>query len=154
MKTKNIFRMLLLAVALLLGANNVKADDIIWQGDATALNSQDGDRITISNEIASKIQAGDKIRVHGYVTNTNESSRGVWVNNSYNNGVVTIWKDWEEIFTNGVLDLEFTSSNISNLIIYDWQNNPLPPFINGTNVTITKIELISSGSSTPAGPAT
>jgi hypothetical protein len=30
MKTKNIFRMLLVAVALLLGANNVKAD-IIWQ---------------------------------------------------------------------------------------------------------------------------
>ncbi len=154
MKTKNIFRMLLVAVALLLGANNVKADDIIWQGDATALNSQDGDRITISNEIASKIQAGDKIRVYGYVTNTSESSRGVWVNNYYNNSVVSIWKNWEEIFTNGVLDLEFTSSNISNLIIYDWQNNPLPPFINGTNVTITKIELISSGSSTPAGPAT
>ena len=34
MKTKNIFRMLLVAAALLLGANNVKAEEVtIWQGD-------------------------------------------------------------------------------------------------------------------------
>ena len=34
MKTKNIFRMLLVAAALLMGANNVKAtEDIIWEGD-------------------------------------------------------------------------------------------------------------------------
>ena len=36
MKTKNIFRMLLVAVALLLGANNVKADDYQYEGEVFA----------------------------------------------------------------------------------------------------------------------
>ena len=40
MKTKNIFRMLLVAAALLMGANNVKADvdGQIWSGNITKDN--------------------------------------------------------------------------------------------------------------------
>lgn len=49
MKTKNIFRMLLVAVALLLGANNVKADDYQYEGEVfTNLTSTSTIRVNCS----------------------------------------------------------------------------------------------------------
>ncbi len=65
MKTKNIFRMLLVAVALLLGANNVKAGETpVWESSFDKNN-------VVSVEWNNNIQVseGDKIRIYVYDRN-------------------------------------------------------------------------------------
>ena len=68
MKTKNIFRMLLVATALLMGANNVKAEEtIVWEGNQTYkidipasefANISEGTILRVYAEEGGKIQIG------------------------------------------------------------------------------------------------
>ena len=72
MKTKNIFRMLLVAVALLLGANNVKADETtVWEGTFDMNNVVSVDW---NNNV--QVSDGDKIRI--YVFDRNLHVNGQW----------------------------------------------------------------------------
>ena len=108
MKTKNIFRMLLVAVALLLGADNVKADTTLWSGDAvtsgTCWDNYGGSEgsITISNDVfsAATINVGDKLRVKAAL-NVDDGSDGRWMlyiatANYYSNLYFTDWHGSED----------------------------------------------------------
>ena len=63
MKTKNIFRMLLVAAALLMGANNVKAaETIVWEGET---NYYSGDiQLSYSTFTRKGLAVGQNLRVY------------------------------------------------------------------------------------------
>ena len=63
MKTKNIFRMLLVAAALLLGANNVKADTetTIWEG---TFDENGAVQINYDTQWYNGLNTNDKLRVY------------------------------------------------------------------------------------------
>lgn len=72
MKTKNIFRMLLVAAALLMGANNVKADEIqIWPASGTSNewlgdwgNNGVGKKLTFDKDYFSSFNSGDGLKIY------------------------------------------------------------------------------------------
>ena len=74
MKTKNIFRMLLVAAALLMGANNVKADnETVWTGPVWVGNwgGDGGSHVFLPNNTFSSLKGdgNDVIRVYGTLGN-------------------------------------------------------------------------------------
>ena len=142
MKTKNIFRMLLVAVALLLGANNAKAETIVlWESDNAEGTELNYGVIPISQANLEKMEVGDKICFYGNVRGTNGCYLGIYTPN--NNLIVgTTWSS--DPFTNGVAEWAFTSQdNINNLITYSWnQTETYLAEVRGNNVTLTKIELV------------
>ena len=135
MKTKNIFRMLLVAAALLMGANNVKAETItLWNegssGSITIAGSAFGDYTqgtlyvyTVSNEqlyigTGETQQDGESL----FYTSYNGGSHDSWIRNGeyYNSDnsrfEFTLTSEMvTKIKTNGNLHLENYSSNITRV---------------------------------------
>ena len=80
MNTKNIFRMLLVAATLLLGANNVKATETqIWPESGRAYEwtgdwaqNNDGKNIVIPEGVFANLAVGEFLRIYGTQGNLNE----------------------------------------------------------------------------------
>lgn len=84
MKTKNILRTLLIAVTMLLGANNAQADTRVWNETpvkgGTCYDNFGGSEgsFTISNTAFANAKAGNKLRVVASL-NTDDGSDGRWM---------------------------------------------------------------------------
>lgn len=143
MKTKNIFRMLLVAATLLLGANNMKAGEtIIWQGTYDPYNAM---AASYETDWYSNLQEGDKIRV--YLFNTQIFINGSW-NTSLDfkdavGGYITSFTSTSD--TEGYFDAVFTSSSAQS--VSNWQNQNLQIKI-GSNLTATMIVFIDTDGNT------
>lgn len=164
MKTKNIFRMLLVAAALLMGANNVKADVVdgqIWTGEATKNNP-----FTITGKF-NNLTSSSLIRVYC------ELGENYWqIQFSSGNGEAPDFdhwkggKDWgnEWYLTSSTVPSNFVQTDINlGLKYFDlectestvtkFQNSGLK-VIPGDWTTVRYIAIVSGSSSgTPTGPS-
>ena len=128
MKTKNIFRMLLVAAALLMGANNVKADDPVALPYSNP-NAQNNSYIWIAYGAFNNATAGDKLSVtynlggdgNTYAINFNGTT--VSVDNSGSTEIV-------------LTEAMYNSINKTN----QWNGSA---YIQGVNVAITGIVLVT-----------
>ena len=145
MKTKNIFRMLLVAAALLMGANNVKAE--LWPTNTESGLSQD---LTISKDVLKPlVKNGTKI--HVYVTNTDpywallfslggypnfqSPSLGQWGDGAITSDQNLVQTDDDN---NKYLELVCNAQTVSQV-----NNNDLRIYKNQGNITVTKVVLIN-----------
>ena len=136
MKTKNIFRMLLVAAALLMGANNVKAEETkLWPAEGDNANAN-VDNLYISGETFNSLRDGDVLRIN--------------LNGNTNNQIQIFKSDWSgyfyfsQSFGNTIdLDVDATlRANLSNGIYIQGQGFTLkniiriinPPLATGENV--------------------
>ena len=144
MKTKNIFRMLLVAAALLLGANNVKADETfnLWEspnGNAGTDMSGWTEIKDLDNELLQKISAGDEIKFYGSTITTNTNITVALFSNS--NLVVGMAYQWNgQPFINGIASYTVTESQETTL-----HNTTYPAYLVGAGVNISKVEVFHSG---------
>jgi len=147
MKTKNIFRMLLVAAMLLFGANNIKADDYAINGITTIWENPSGLWLDNSklNNISIKpwfanVSAGDVLRV--YVKdcpNSNDSRQFCIAAN--NDGSVYKHKEitplgvnyytWDDFF-----DIELTQTILNDIANYSTIG------VAGQNFKITKLQIV------------
>ena len=148
MKTKNIFRMLLVAAALLLGANNVKADEIqVWplNGDNTSSNpivipAQRFENKVSENTII-KVYCTEYTSYNGYyifyITCGGENANFKdWYGNSWDTGVTYIHRDH---YVNGSYD--FTCSATTATLL-----STKGLTIDGMmNIDITKVSIFNNG---------
>lgn len=144
MKTKNIFRMLLVAAALLLGANNVKADETftLWEspnGNAGTDMNEWTEKKDLDNELLQKISAGDEIKFYGSTITTNSNITVALFSNS--NPVVGIAYQYNgQPFINGIASYTVTESQETTL-----HNTTYPAYLVGAGVNISKVEVFHRG---------
>lgn len=164
MKTKNIFRMLLVAAALLMGANNVKADELLF--DETVVGgicypSYGGDarQIKIETDAFTDIVNEDhKIKIEASL-NQNDGSEGRFslqiVNSSYMSFEFKDWngdnggtfiKDTDNSTNFHSTYFEFTLSPTSVNRLTNVNNVGGGLIINILGLTITKVWLITESS--------
>ena len=142
MKTKNIFRMLLVAAALLMGANNVKADKL-WPLDAEKGNSTE---ISFAFGTFTESMKGKTLRI------TYSLEKYDW-GPSYNitmrtNGSVTIFSqpisdDGSSVFDKVLDDDTFSKINTTD-------ENNVNAVLVGSWVHFHKIEIVDGGSTEKA----
>ena len=150
MKTKNIFRMLLVAAALLMGANNVKADEVIelWDNNNVEKAMSFDDPISLEQEDLERISEGDELRFYGKVTNASDGNRVLGLYTANNNSIIGTFYEWlKDPFTNGVATYVFTKKQVEDLISYNSEGAPLLAVAKGINMTITRIDVLHKGSS-------
>ena len=166
MKTKNIFRMLLVAAALLMGANNVKADESLYSTTVvggTCYDNYGGSAgmIQISTDaFTNKVQEDYKIKIEASL-NQNDGSNGRYylqiVNYSYvsfafkdwsgdNNG--TVIKDTDNSRNFHSTYFEFTLSPTSVNRLTNATNEGGGLVLNFLGLTVTNVWLITSGGGT------
>ena len=138
MNTKNIFRMLLVAAALLLGANNVKADET--QIHDNSYNG--GDYISIAKEKFANVSSTSTLRV--YTTDGTQLyiATGNWVPLFYTKN-----DDWirsGEYYNSTGKYFEFELTNI----LSDLQSSGL--ILKDNNRSITKVIIVSGNSNKQA----
>ena len=137
MKTKNIFRMLLMAVVLLMGANNVMAAETdIWTGSKTEqfrLNLGDFDNA----------QVGDAIRY--YCSNLNTQWSISMTSPNYSNVDNSEFNEWSghQLINNEYFEFEITEDALSKLQDKNqWSTEGV--FVNVSNLTVTRISLVQN----------
>jgi len=174
MKTKNILRTLLMAVTLLLGAEQAQADTKVWEGSVvggTCWDNYGGNEgsFTISNTKFASAKAGDKLRVKATL-NANDGSNGKWMfyiasNGWYSNLKFSDWHGSEN-------EKQFSKDNPNNFDVingyfeFTLTDESLEPMagsaqggirIHFLGLTITEVWLITGGSTPvnpPVGPTT
>ena len=138
MKTKNIFRMLLVAAALLMGANNVKADTetTIWEGTF----DENGAVQVSSGNWKNNLSEGDKLRI--YVSNRLLRIVGAWTTNigfvDSPDGYIDFTKYNGEYF-----EAVFNQSTIDAIAVL--RSNP--QWVNvtvGPNITVSRVTFVDS----------
>ncbi len=137
MKTKNIFRMLLVAATLLMGANNVEAQEtIIWNGTFDEYNAVQ----VSSGDWKNNLNEGDKLRI--YVSNRLLRIVGVWNTNigfeDSSDGYIDFTKYngqyFEAVFNQSTLDA-----------IATLRSNPQWVNINvGANITVSHVKFVDA----------
>lgn len=138
MKTKNIFRMLLMAVVLLMGANNVKADEI-------TLSDTPSGTIEISADEFASINAGSSLRVYMpqydlYVSSNNGSDWQALYYSPYNDWVRGSSDYGNEHYNKegSFYEFELTDTELSRIKLYGLY---LQAYTN-----IEKVSIIATGS--------
>ena len=142
MKTKNIFRMLLVAATLLMGANNVKADEQLWPATAgegsQQLNYYPG--ISISSDAFTNLETGDVLKFK--VTPSNNNGAQIQIKNSDQS--VTIYSG--NIYEATEISVDVEASTVTalqngmlifgsdNLYLNSVIRIPSPPLATGENV--------------------
>lgn len=91
MKTKNIFRMLLVAATLLLGANNVKAADSDLLVKTITMTSWTEENLPLG--IFDNANINDTIRIFGSRIDKKAQHSEVYIQTNYNNPIFSI-NDW------------------------------------------------------------
>ena len=138
MKTKNIFRTLLMAAFLLAGANNVKAVTLPYN------DANGSDNVDINFGEFDSAEVGDILRVTCEITNYgNEWWHPEWKFTISGNGnyITEI-----PVTENGAVDVVLTSTILSGINTTDQYNRSMN--LQGSFVKFTKIELIRSGVTT------
>ena len=141
MKTKNIFRMLLVAAALLMGANNVKA-----AVDLPFSNSDGENRVEIKYGAFNNVSTSDFLRVTYIITDWGNQ----WYVPNYaieigsKNGSIS--KDLKSI-AQSQTSIDVRISEFSSVINTEDGNN-CSLYVQGTALNITNIQLITNGSGT------
>lgn len=139
MNTKNIFRMLLMAVMLLTGASSVKAEDI-WTGTS---NSD----IKIEKENFANITSNDKIVIEVTDLNIYYWQLGISVNGNTNStaSLINNWKGesygYQTSSNNNLKDGNYLEFMLNNDGVDAIKANGLE--LKPTNVTITKISIVN-----------
>ena len=152
MKTKNIFRMLLVAAALLMGANNVKADTELWSGTTPkTVGWYDSDPVMFSKSFFENASPQDIVRING--SGTNEWQLKIAVGNLYGNrsDVTGSLKQTDgTAINNGHVDIELTQDMIDQISDDEFGN----VFIAGCNFTVTSVVLVTSSGNGTETPTT
>lgn len=151
MKTKNIFRMLLVAAVLLMGANNVKADnEVVWTGSAWVGNwgGDGGYQQPLPNGTFSSLKAdnNDVIRVYGTLGNYNTPDQ--WGNAWFVQIIGANWNPQGGLLNKssnnkseyvGYVDF-YVSAEQANILKYNqYSSNGNCAILNGYNITYTSI---------------
>ena len=149
MKTNNIFRMLLVAAALLMGANNAKAEEIqiwptssvtenFWLGDWG--NNGVGDKLILNSDYFKNFGDGDHLKIvvsQGNLTGSGSPQIQVYTSN------------WTSVYSNSNVDVTSILINDVSKFITDGL------LIQGYNLYIhSLIRVTGSGSSTTTGLVT
>ena len=139
MKTKNIFRMLLVAVALLLGANNVKAGEIVlWE--STTPRNVNYEMIPFDQSKVMNLAEGDILKFQGSVTNPSDGNRVLALYTSNNNYIIGTYYEWlKDPFVDGIASYKFTEAQATKCADTNY-----PPNIYCINMTITKVWIETS----------
>ena len=136
MKTKNILRTLLMAVTLLLGAEQAQAQQL-WAG-----SSQQGTNIA-SRDAFLNAKAGDIVRVHvtpqWNISFYNFANGGVKMSNSDGNGYIS---SASVNVTNGYIESGFTEEGLA--VINDQWNGGFRINQNPQNLNINQITLVDA----------
>ena len=144
MKTKNIFRMLLVAAALLMGANNVKADnETVWSsGSGHDLGAWEGNKalnLSAGTFNPLKCDGKDIIRVYGRLGSQQtiqdegkEIRYGIELRLNWDSNGAKIKYTNIDYFTEGYHDFEITDQSFAQAL----KNNAI---INGYNFIVTSI---------------
>ena len=144
MKTKNIFRMLLVAAALLMGANNVKAalpegENVVWQG---SVQCNWGTGAVFSSSSFKNANAGNTVRIYGYFSNGWQTEFMV-VNNGWQKFSIPEWgnENKAQASTTSV-----KSNGNGNYVEFELTTGNLPTIqavnecvVQGINFTVTKV---------------
>ena len=143
MNTKNIFRMLLVAAALLLGANNVKAADSDLLVKTITMTSWTEENLPLG--IFDNANINDTIRIFGSRIDNNAQHSEVHIQTNNNNPIFSI-NDWNytDIFAKGYIDFPINQNAYNSLQrLYNWDKSvEYNHKICGSNIKITKISLI------------
>lgn len=139
MKTKNIFRMLLVAAALLLGANNMKAQNQLWPTSGTG--SATGGTNIASRDAFANANPGDALQVYvspiWNIQFCNAGNTPVKMSNSGDDGKITS----ETVsVTNGYIECGFTDTGLG--VINDQWNGGFRLIQNPQNLNITGVTLV------------
>jgi hypothetical protein len=133
MKTKNIFRMLLVAAALLMGANNAKAETRTTIFSAN--NPELGNYVSFDYGVFDDAQANDQLIVT-YTPNLPQGWTPVYKIN-FNNVIK------ETVDASGTVVLTLTSDAINSLNTSNPNNRSA--FIQGEQIAITQVVLVTYG---------
>jgi hypothetical protein len=143
MKTKNIFRMLLVAVALLLGANNVKAEEIVFYEDASGIGGSNPS-YDIKDSRFADVQSGNVLHIEYDIQALDWGP----TYKLYLFGCYGTTKIYEAVVTEGgSADIVLTSEDIASF--FDRSNNYDPgryAVVAGEWILIKKVSLIINGS--------
>lgn len=144
MKTNNIFRMLLVAVALLLGANNVKATEIpLWSSESPkTVGWYDSDPVMFSNESFRNASPDDIVRINGNGTSSWQLKLAVGDRYGNRPDVSGSLKQNSGTAINGHVDIPLTQEMI-NQILADANGNV---FVAGWEFTVSSVVLVTASS--------
>ena len=146
MKTKNIFRMLLVAAALLMGANNVKADTetTIWEG---TFDENGAVQINYDTQWYNGLNTNDKLRVY-------LSNRQVLLYGSYSTYIPFVnapdghidFTSFTTTETGGYFDAVFTQESASTVNSWPdaWGGGQELKVKIGSDLTATQIDYIDA----------
>jgi len=151
MKTKNIFRMLLVAAALLLGANNVKADTEtpLWDGEGSTLSCVkiNGTAFTNLTGTSYKLRVytnnGDQIFIAAGSDENDESQNEPLFYTQYNTWI----RNGEYYNSAGYFEFPLTGEMITKLS----QKGLIVKYYNSTFSKISLIEVSGGGGSSTTG---
>lgn len=144
MKTKNIFRMLLVAAALLMGANNVKAalpegENVVWQG---SVQCNWGTGAIFSSSSFKNASSGNTVRIYGYFSNGWQTEFMV-VNNGWQKFSIPEWGSDNKAQSSTTT---VKSNGNDNYVEFELTTGNLPTIqavnecvVQGINFTVTKV---------------
>ena len=125
MKTKIIFRMLLVAAALLMGANNVKA--ALQQGEnvvsTEVKNCSFGNGISFSSNMFQDASAGNTVRIYGDFSNSNWKTEFMYDENGWKKVYIPEWGNNYQANTNTTT---VKSNNNGTYVEFTLTNDNLP----------------------------
>ena len=154
MKTKNIFRMLLVAAALLMGANNVKATEtIVWEGKTA--DYYNGDlQLSYSNFTSKGLAVGQILRVYA---SDFANSWSININSGWSNSLgFGNWKgdsDGKTIRNTNTDAFDNTNGYFEMTIGEDFNKVENEGFrLQCSGLYVTKITLYSGGGSSKTTP--
>ena len=154
MKTKNIFRMLLVAAALLMGANNVKADETqIWPTNGT-INTERGN-CSISKSVFDGFDMNDQTIIRVYCGPV-YGDGGYWQlefyangsNPEFSSGFGDLWgtqvvtSSHTDKVIDSHIDLECSANTVAKLT----QDGSSGFSINVTGIIISSVAIVTGGS--------
>ena len=143
MKTKNLFRMLLMAVIMVMGWNDLKADTFtLWESpngeSGTLMNSWTS--IKLDKEKLAKISADDVLKFYGSVDSETDS-RTLAIFGSYNNLIIGIAYEWQATpFSNGVASYTFTADHVNTI-----RSDAGGPCLTCNGINLIKVEVEHEG---------
>lgn len=143
MKTKNLFRMLLMAVFMVMGWNDLKADTFtLWESpngeSGTLMNSWTS--IKLDKEKLAKISADDVLKFYGSVDSETDS-RTLAIFGSYNNLIIGIAYAWQATpFSNGVASYTFTADHVNTI-----RSDAGGPCLTCNGINLIKVEVEHEG---------
>lgn len=143
MKTKNLFRMLLMAVIMVMGWNDLKADTFtLWESPngvrGTLMDSLTS--IKLDKEKLAKISADDVLKFYGSVDSETDS-RTLAIFGSYNNLIIGIAYEWQATpFSNGVASYTFTADHVNTI-----RSDAGGPCLTCNGINLIKVEVEHEG---------